>query len=125
MIRELHWQDFQTPVDLLFTRLGWRRTSLLGDLMPDIDIALEQPLTGETAWVQIKAHAQVAQISDYAMRFGADGEADRGFLVCANAVTFPDTRPALPDGFTVWQGHDVAERALDAGLTRWIASRLR
>ncbi|SHG22118.1 hypothetical protein SAMN02745157_3709 [Kaistia soli DSM 19436] len=54
MIRQLDWREFETLVDLVFTRGGWRRISLLGEDMPDIDLALDQPLTGERAWVQIK-----------------------------------------------------------------------
>ena len=54
MIRELHWAEFETLIDLIFTRNGWRRTSLLGGKMPDVDLIVEQPLTCEVAWVQVK-----------------------------------------------------------------------
>jgi hypothetical protein len=49
MVRQLDWRDFETLVDLIFGRGGWRRTNLLGGTMADIDLALGQPIAGERA----------------------------------------------------------------------------
>lgn len=73
MIQELHQDDLETLVDLIFARQGWQRTSHLGLGMPDIDLALEQPLTGAQAYVQAKARASLAVFKDYAARLSAFG----------------------------------------------------
>ena len=57
MIAQLHWADFEILVDLIFTRGGWQRCSILGGTMADIDLLIEQPTTGETASVQVKSRA--------------------------------------------------------------------
>ena len=94
MIRELHWAELETLIDLIFTRNGWRRTSLLGGNMPDVDLILEQPLTGETAWVQVKTGSQQGELEDYMARFKANGSCDRFIYACAS----PCGALRLPDG---------------------------
>lgn len=42
---ELHWTDFKTLADLLFRASGWRRTTMLGEQLEGIDVALEDPVT--------------------------------------------------------------------------------
>ena len=42
----LHQDDFETLVDLIFARGGWHRVSALGGNQTDIDLAVEQSLTG-------------------------------------------------------------------------------
>jgi hypothetical protein len=39
---------------LIFTRGGWQRTGALGGGQADVDLVLKQPITAETAWVQVK-----------------------------------------------------------------------
>jgi hypothetical protein len=58
MIEGLHWADFETMVDLIFSRSGWQRVSRVGSSMKDVDLLLQQPTTGETAFVQVKSSAK-------------------------------------------------------------------
>lgn len=69
LIAQLDWRDFETLVDLVLTRSGWRRGSSVGDGEVDVDILLDNPSTGETAWVQVKSSASQATLDDYLMRF--------------------------------------------------------
>lgn len=48
-LRELHWKDFETLVDLLFRQAGWRRLSMLGETMKYADLELEEPINHERA----------------------------------------------------------------------------
>ena len=57
MVRGLHWADFETLADLIFARSGWQRSTPVGERLADIDILMEQPTTGETAFVQVKSKA--------------------------------------------------------------------
>lgn len=65
MISALHWADFEIMVDLIFTRGGWQRTSVLGGTMADIDLLIEQPTIGETASVQVKSRASQAVLGEH------------------------------------------------------------
>ena len=54
MVKQLHWEEFETLVDLIFARDGWRRTSVLGKDQPDVDMVLDHRTSRQTAWVQVK-----------------------------------------------------------------------
>src|SRR3546814_7207837 len=69
MVRDLDWRDFEVLVDLILTRAGWRRISALGEGEVDIDLMLDHPTTGETAWVQVKTGTSQAELEDYLQRF--------------------------------------------------------
>ncbi len=122
LIPALHWRDFETFVDLLFARLGWRRTSLVGDGLKDIDLALEQPATGERAFVQVKSRASQRVVDDYVTRFRRNSNYDRFFLVCH--TTSGDLPSDAESGVHVWSGQRLAKRAIRAGLTDWIVQRV-
>lgn len=64
----LHWADFETLADLIFARSGWQRSTPVGERLADIDILMEQPTTGETAFVQVKSRADQGVLDDYLTR---------------------------------------------------------
>jgi Restriction endonuclease len=121
MIQQLDWRDFETLVDLIFARGGWQRTSVLGKDQADVDLILNQPITGETAWVQIKSRASQAVLDDYLDRFRRDGSCDCFFFVCHSA-TGPLTLPAHPR-LHLWTGERLSDAAIDAGLLEWLIER--
>src|SRR3546814_16957822 len=115
MVRDLDWRDFEVRVDLILTRAGWRRISALGEGEVDIDLMLDHPTTGETAWVQVKTGTSQAELEDYLQRFIADGSCTRFFYICHSSkstLSLPDTQPQ----HHLWQVHEVACRATEAGL---------
>lgn len=64
MTAGLHWADFETLVDLIFARSGWQRVSRVGGEQVDTDLVLEQPTTGERAFVQVKSRAGQSVLGD-------------------------------------------------------------
>jgi hypothetical protein len=64
MIRGLHWADFETMTGLIFARSGWQRSTRMGENLTDIDLVMEQPTTGEIAFVQVKSKTGQATIDD-------------------------------------------------------------
>ena len=123
LISALDWRDFEIMVELIFTRGGWQRQSALGVGEVDIDLLLDQPTTGETAWVQIKSRADQSVLDDYLRRFQRDGSADRFFFVChspSGTLTSPDS-----EKLHVWAGRDLASRAIGTGLLDWVMERAR
>lgn len=123
LIRQLHWDDFETFVDLIFSRAGWRRVSRLGGRMKDIDLMLEQPLTGERASVQVKSAADQIVLNACVAAFEANASANRFFFVChsprspLNAITSGD-RPV-----DLWTIERLASASVDQGLTGWLIER--
>jgi hypothetical protein len=123
MIRQLDWRDFETLVDLIFARGGWQRSSVLGKGQADVDLILNQPTIGETAWVQIKSRTSQAELDDYIGRFRRDGGCDRFFFVCHTAAG-PLSLPAQPR-LHLWAAERLSDAALDAGLFDWLIDRTR
>lgn len=120
MIRGLHWVDFETLADLIFARSGWQRSTPVGEQLADLDIVMEQPTTGEVAFVQIKSTANQRVLDDYLDRFRASGH-DRFFFVCHSArgrLTLPD-QPRLH----LFEGERLADAAVKNGLFDWLVER--
>lgn len=122
MVCQLDWRDFETRIDLVFARGGWERVSPLGGTQADVDLILRQPITGETAWVQIKSRSSQREFEDYLGRFERDGSCDRCFFVYHSAA-HPIMQPPASN-VHVWSADQIASAALDAGLTRWLSDRL-
>jgi hypothetical protein len=124
MIGNLHWAEFEALIDLIFLRNGWRRTSLLGRNMPDVDLVLEQPLTGETAWVQVKSQAGQAELDSYIDRFLTDGSCNRFIFACADprgALTLPRQSEL---NLNIWTGKVLASQIVESGLFKWLSERM-
>jgi len=123
LIRGLHWADFELLVDLLFARGGWRRLSGLGGSMRDIDLLIEQPLTGERASVQVKSAADQRTFDANIASFEASGAASRFFFVCHSprgSLTLP---PASANRVHLWTLDKLAATAVDHGLTDWLIEK--
>ena len=121
MIAGLHWADFETLVDLIFARSGWQRVSRVGENLTDVDLILEQPATGETAFVQVKSRAGQAVLNDYVDRFRRSGKHDHMFFVCHS----PKGPLNVDDGekLHIWAGDRLADAAVRAGLFDWLMER--
>ena len=121
MIAALHWADFETLVDLIFARTGWQRVSRVGEAQADVDLVLEQPTTGEKAFVQVKSKAGQAVLDDYVDRFRQSGTFQRFFFLChspsGTLATDDDAR------LHVWAGERLADATVRAGLFDWLVER--
>ncbi|HEV7876834.1 restriction endonuclease [Bradyrhizobium sp.] len=118
MIRQLDWRDFETLVDLIFMRGGWQRISALGREQADVDLILKQPVTGETAWVQVKSRSTQPELDQYLDRFQRHGSCDRFFFVYHSAAK-PLSAPA-DARIHLWSAERVASAAAEVGLMDWL-----
>lgn len=125
-IRELHWKEFETLVDLVFRDAGWKRTSVLGETMKYADLELEAPVTGDRYQVQVKSKATLSDFAEYAMQFSSDGFRRLYFVVHSPDATLANADPKrvsphvellLPDR--------LASLVVDAGLTGWLMEKVR
>lgn len=118
MIKQLHWADFETMIDLIFARGGWQRVSVLGGTMADVDMILEQTTLGETASVQAKSTAGQAELDEFVEYFRSAGLQQRAFFVChslrCNFSVVADPR------VRVWTGDALATVAVKTGLFDWL-----
>ena len=95
-----------------------QRVSKVGETQKDVDLILEQPATGETAFVQVKSKAGQAVLDDHVERFRRSGIFDRMFFVChtpKGTLTVSDSAP-----IHLWTGNRLADAAIKAGLFDWL-----
>jgi Restriction endonuclease len=121
-IASLHWADFETLVDIVFARSGWHRASAVGGSQKTIDLALEQPTTGERAMVQVKSKANQSVLDRYVQEFDALGTYHRLFFVCHT----PSSDLAAPDrrDVHVWADREFAATVLKSGLHDWVIEKV-
>ena len=122
MIERLHWSEFETLVDLIFSRNGWQRTSVLGRNLPDVDLIAEQPLTGSKAWVQVKTSSDQSELDTYFQKFKLDGSCSDFFYAC-HTSNIALALPKSPNSH-LWQGETLAQQALSAGLFNWLIDQI-
>ena len=121
-IRELHWKDFETLVDLVFRAAGWVRIGVLGQQAKGYDLELREPITGDRYVVQVKSRAGVADLLTAAANFAAD-DYRRVFFV----VHTPDGDLAAADApahVEVVPPGRLAVLAVQAGLAGWIEDKV-
>lgn len=124
-IRLLHWRDFEVLVDLVFRQLGCRRVGELGRMQRQIDLDLQEPISGDRYQVQIKAKAGKAELAECAEAF-APGSYRRFYLV----VHTPDSSLDEVEEEDEAAVHVIGPRQLatmvvDAGLITWVMDKTR
>jgi hypothetical protein len=120
LIRSLHETDFETLVDLLLARSGWHRVSALGGTMKDVDMVVEQLITGETAFVQVKSRATQAVLDRYIGIFDSAGVHQRMIFACHDSTADLVTDRAE---VILWDRRMLARLALRNGLFDWLLTR--
>jgi hypothetical protein len=121
LITGLHWADFETLVDMILARGGWHRISALGGSMKDADLIVEQPVTQETALVQVKSAATQSVLDDYIGRFDETGKYSRLIFVCHSprgALEAPNREDVI-----IWARSSLADTAVRHGLIDWLIGR--
>ena len=122
LMQKLNPKDFELLVDLVFSRSGWRRTNLIGGTQKTVDIVMELPSTGETAFVQVKTGTDTAQLKDYKEQF-RDLE-DAGMFNRMFYVFHTGKLPEFDDGrITVIGPKRFSGMILNAGLFDWLVKK--
>lgn len=124
IVERLSWGDFEALVDLILQRSGWLRVSALGGMLKDVDLIVEQPLTGDRMAVQVKSSASQAVINDYASRLLHRPPNERLMLICHSPQGVL-AAPVLMDGrcLTLMTGPEISKRVVDLGLVDWVIHR--
>jgi hypothetical protein len=120
-IRELHQNDFETLVDIIFARSGWHRVSALGGSQKTKDLALEQPVINERCAIQVKSSASKRELEQFISACDENGEFDRIFFVCHTLRGKLTTDRA---DVYIWSSDDLSRISFKLGLTDWILEKI-
>jgi hypothetical protein len=124
-IKNLAPKDFEILIDLIFRNLGWKRTSVLGEVMKFFDLVLEEPLSKKLHGVQIKAGTTLKVYEEYRNIFLQDYKQD--FASFFFAVHTPDAKleayEEFEEGVSLLKTPAIADYAIDSGLITWIMDK--
>jgi hypothetical protein len=84
-------------------------------------LVLKQPISGETAWVQVKSRSSQADLDDYLGRFERHGRFDRFFFIYHSATR--PIRMRQQRQHHLWSVDRIASAAIDQGLLTWLSER--
>lgn len=118
-IIDLAPKDLELLVELVFAQSGYRRQSITGGTEKTIDIALELPITAETAFVQVKTRTNQAEFERYAALHN-DGSYDRMFYVY-HTVPAPLSNPHA--NIKLIGPDELCRQILKAGLFDWVLKK--
>lgn len=122
-IKELHWKDFETLVDLVFRHAGWIRVSVLGQHAKAYDLELQEPITADRYFVQVKSRAKLADLKATVASFPAD-RFKRLFFVVHSPEKDLAQATDLPEQIQVMPPELLAQQAIDAGLVEWLEDKV-
>jgi hypothetical protein len=122
-IRELHWKDFETLVDLVFRDTGWERVSVLGQHAKAYDLELREPITGDRYVVQVKSQATRADLDNTVKDF-SEATYKRVFFVVHTPSKALETADDLPEYVELVPPMRLAELVVDAGLSKWLEDKV-
>lgn len=122
-IRELHWKDFETLVDLIFRHAGWVRVSVLGQHAKAYDLELREPITGFRYVVQVKSRAGLTDLRNTIASFSADDYRRVFFIVHSPAKDLARILK-LPAHVQIVFPDALAQQAIDAGLVEWLKDKV-
>lgn len=118
-IQKLHWKDFEILVDLIFRHSGWKRVSMLGGNMADIDLELQAPITDNRYCVQIKSQSNKEEFIRYAKNFSGEGYKKLYFFVHDPEKDLEEYNNTY-DNIELIFKEKIAEMTIEAGLMEWL-----
>ncbi len=122
-IKELHWKDFETLVDLVFRAAGWIRVSVLGQHARGLDLELVEPIMGDRYIVQVKSRAGLSEIRATADQFSRH-EYRRIFFVVHSPENSITSAKKIPKHVELVPPERLAILAANAGLAGWIEDKV-
>jgi len=120
IIKDLQPTEFEVLVDLIFANSGWKRDGELGGNIKFVDVTLMLPSTGETAGVQVKTETNKRVSQQYINGDYSSQGFDKFFYVYHTGDV---KKPKRDDNLYIWGAMEVAEKAIDAGLSQWVIDR--
>jgi hypothetical protein len=122
-IKELHWKDFETIVDLVFRSAGWVRESILGQQEKGFDLLLRAPITGERCVVQVKSKAGMSELEDTIANFSSSDFRRIFFVVHSPDDDLATAIETDHENIRIVGPQQLGELALDAGLSKWLQDK--
>lgn len=125
IIKNLNDKDFEILIDLLFSRLGWRRTGVLGGTEKDIDLDLISLMGDQRIAVQVKSRANAKIYNQYKSKYaGMLGYTTFYFVTHSPQKDLIEvTEKESESDFNYWGPEKISDYAIKSGLIDWLIDK--
>ncbi|WP_028772699.1 leucyl-tRNA synthetase [Shewanella waksmanii] len=123
LIKGLWWYDFELLIDLVFTKSGWHRYSVLGKTEKDIDLDLFSPTTTRRAFAQVKSSTSKTELECYLRKFENYENYDEFFFIYHTSSDDLETLSFAEKHIHVLGGKSLARLVLTTGLVQWLIEK--
>ncbi|MFL1542542.1 restriction endonuclease [Pseudomonas sp. O39] len=123
VIKGLWWHDFELLIDLIFSKSGWQRFSVLGKTEKDIDLDVYSPSTQRRAFVQIKSSTTRAELQSYIEIFREYDQFHEMYFVYHTSREQLMDIGLANDRVHLWDLKAVASLVVSAGLVEWLLNK--
>jgi len=124
-IQQLHWKDFEILVDLIFREAGWKRISALGETMKQIDLELQEKITGDNYHVQVKSTANLKEFEEYKNEFLESDFNKLYFIVHSPQKNLEEIITSKKDKVELILKDKLADLVFQMGLSDWLMKKIR
>jgi hypothetical protein len=123
LIKGLWWHDFELLIDLVFSKAGWQRFSVVGKTEKDIDLDLFSPTTQRRAFVQIKTATTAKQFHEYLIAFREYDKYDEMYYVYHTSSDSLETLIENESNVHLWGVQRIAQIVVSTGLMEWLINK--
>lgn len=123
LISGLWWHDFELLIDLIFSRSGWQRISVLGKTEKDIDLDIFSPTTQKRAFVQVKSKTTASQIEDYYNTYRQYSQYDEMYFIYHSMSGTTSSMILNDRAVHLWDLPQVANLVIHAGVIDWLITK--
>lgn len=127
LIKGLWWHDFELLIDLVFSKAGWQRFSVLGKTEKDIDLDVYSPTAQKRAFVQIKSTTTKNEIESYIKTFKEYQQFDEMYFIyhtCNQDLSdFEKQLKNSDKNINVWGLKEISNLVVSSGLVEWLINK--
>ena len=128
-IKNLTPYDFEILIDLIFRGIGWKRTSVVGAQMKNLDLVLEEPFSHKLHAVQIKSKSNLPQLKKYIESFKTSYsdvfESFFYFLHTPDEGIENFAKENSEENIRIVLVEKIADYTIDYGLINWVMEKAR
>jgi hypothetical protein len=124
LIVKLSPGDFEQLIDLILNRSGWVRRSIVGKVTEGVDIEADNPVSNETAFVQVKSAATQKEFDDYLQRYSERRTVYSRMIFAVHTLKGEITVPNERSDLHLWSRVILSKLAVRLGLGEWLEGKI-
>lgn len=123
LIKGLWWKDFELLVELIFSRAGWQRMSVVGKTEKEIDLDVMLPVSNRRAFVQVKSQTTPAEIKSCYEAYLTYGQYNEMYMVFHSLQGELTQVDIEAESLHLWDCSKLASLVVRSGLTEWLIAK--